>query len=281
LNSINRHLPRKRFGQHFLTDQRVIRRIVEYAKFDPTDRVLEIGPGRGALTIPLSRHVERILAIEMDQDLIPILNDKLRRLEISNVTLINDDILHFDLKKLTEFAKGKAPAIGNLPFNISSPVLEILINHRNRFQRAVLMFQKEVADRLVALPGSKTFGALSVMAGYYGRVTPLLRIGKKSFRPQPKVDAAVVQIDFEQPFPRRAEDEKWFQRVVKGAFAHRRKTIQNSLTASFPSHTRDSILSALTQCSIESKKRAEALSIEDFIELSEALSPILDNGIYK
>lgn len=271
LNNNVRHLPRKRFGQHFLVDKGEIRRIIGRARLTPSDFVLEIGPGRGALTVPLAGHVEKILAVEMDRDLIPILEEKLHRAGITNVTLINEDILRFDLEKLGDFYSERAVVLGNLPYNISSPVLELLVSHRDRFQRAVLMFQKEVADRLVARPGSRTYGALSVLIGYHAEVTRLLKVGREAFRPKPKVDSAVVQLDFERPYPRKVKSEKWFRNVVKGAFAHRRKTIQNSLMASFPFHDREQIGSALSGCGIESNRRAETLTMDNFIDLASAL----------
>lgn len=259
---------RKKFGQHFLVDRSVIHRILDRADLTPLDRVLEIGPGRGALTLPLARRVDRVLAVEKDRDLAALLQASLTSRGVENVTLVTGDILHFDFTRFDPGSPGNALAMGNLPYNISTPVLERLIDHRRLFRRAVLMFQKEVADRLCAQPGSRTYGALSVLVGYHAEVTRLLRVGKEAFRPRPRVDSAVVRLDFERPFPERAEDEAWFRCVVRAAFAHRRKTLQNALLASFPDRTRDDVRRALLSAELDPGVRAEALGIADFIRLS-------------
>jgi len=268
-----RHRARKRFGQHFLVDQGVIHSILRHSGLDASHRVLEIGPGRGSLTVPLARRVGHVLAVEKDRDLVPILLEKLEGKGVTNVTLVNEDILGFDMERVGAFAPGKAVVLGNLPYNISSPVLERLITNRHLFQKAVLMFQKEVADRLTAHPGTKTFGALTVMVGYHARVARLIQVKSGAFIPRPRVDSAVISLDFEAPHPRRAPDDAWFRKVVRAAFAHRRKTVQNSLLTSFPSRGREEIAAALDSCGIEPGRRAETLSIDDFIDLSKALDP--------
>mgnify|MGYP006291437047 CR=1 FL=1 len=272
------HRPRKRLGQHFLVDPRVVRALLERSGLGTGDRVLEIGPGQGALTFPLSRKVTRVLAVEKDRELAEWLRQELKARGLDNVTVLSEDILRFDFDLLERFSPGGGQVLGNLPYNVSTPVLERLILNRARISRAVLMFQKEVADRLTASPGGRTYGALTVLVGVHARVRRILRVGKDAFRPKPKVESAVVELDFALPHPDRPEDETWFRRVVKGAFAHRRKTLQNALSASFPVLGRDEVRRALTDSGIEPDRRAETLDIEAFIRLGRSFSTLLRNS---
>ncbi len=266
------HRPRKRFGQHFLTDPGVIRGILDRSGLQDSDHVLEIGPGRGALTFPLARRVHRILAVEKDRDLAAWLHDELSARGVHNVTVVCADILRLDSDLLDRLSSSRIHVIGNLPYNISTPVIERLIRYRSRIHRAVLMFQKEVADRLASSPGNRTYGALTVLVGLHSRVRGLLRVGKASFHPRPRVESAVIELDFDSPHPSRPVDEAWFQRVVKGAFGHRRKTLQNALSAAFPALDRNDVRQAMAGCAIEPARRAETLTIEEFIRLSDTLS---------
>lgn len=262
---------KKRLGQHFLKDQRVIHGILERSGFDSSTRVLEIGPGRGALTFPLARRVERVLAVEKDRDLSAWLNERLAALRIDNTEVINADILRFDFGILDGFSRDRIHVIGNLPYNVSTPVLETIIDNRKRFRRAVLMFQKEVADRLSASPGGRSYGALTVMVRLHARVRRVMSVGGDCFHPKPRVDSTVVELDFDIPHPARAADEARFRAVVKGAFRHRRKTLLNALAASFPAWSRETITRALDDCLIKPGRRAETLTIDDFLRLGEAL----------
>jgi len=274
LTSTGSHRPRKRLGQHFLADRGVVRSILDASGLGPSDRVLEIGPGRGALTLPLARGVSHVLAVEKDRDLAEWLRQALQARGVDNVTLLCEDILRFDFDLLDRFSPCGAQVIGNLPYNVSTPVLERLIRNRRRILRAVLMFQKEVADRLTASPGGRTYGALTVLVGVHARVRRVLRVGREAFRPRPQVASAVVELDFAFPHPARPRDETWFRRVVKGAFAHRRKTLQNALAASFPAIERDEVRGALVDCGIDPSRRAETLGIEEYIRLGRAFSTL-------
>mgnify|MGYP006293046329 FL=1 len=271
------HRPRKRLGQHFLVDPRVVRALLERSGLGTGDRVLEIGPGQGALTFPLSRKVTRVLAVEKDRELAEWLRQELKARGLDNVTVLSEDILRFDFDLLERFSPGGAQVLGNLPYNVSTPVLERLIRNRLRIRRAVLMFQKEVADRLTASPGGRTYGALTVLVGVHARVRRILRVGRDAFRPKPKVESAVVELDFALPHPDRPGDETWFRHVVKGAFAHRRKTLQNALSASFPVLGRDEVRRALIESGIEPDRREETLDIEAFIRLGRSFSTRLRN----
>ena len=279
--------PKKRLGQNFLVDPSISERIISLSGFSADDTVLEIGPGKGALTLPLARRVNHVVAVEMDIQLVEWLGGSLKKAGLSNVTLLHEDILKLDWQTLRKHFQGKIPIIGNLPYNISSPVLEKMCQNPQWVGRAVLMFQKEVAERLTATSGSKAYGALTLLVQYHASVLSLLKVLKGSFFPVPKVDSMVVSVDFEKPYPRqsgydgreRAVHEGFFRKVVKGAFAHRRKTILNSLKGAMPDQTRESLLNALAACDIESGKRAEVLEMGDFLRLSSALS--IDNGIQR
>ena len=263
--------PKKSLGQHFLKDKEVVREIIDKARFEPTDRVLEIGPGLGALTLLLAREVHHVIAVEKDSRLTDMLNKRLSAEKIENVHLINEDILQLDFSRIPSLHGIKISVIGNLPYNISSPILEKLVENRHMVTRAVLMLQSELAGRLIANPGTKAFGAMTVFIQYDARVSPLLHVPKEAFHPRPKVDSMVLEMDFQRPYPERTEDDVKFRTVVKGAFAQRRKTLLNSLKNTLVSYSREEILAALERCDIDPKRRAETLTIEDFLRLTSAL----------
>ena len=264
-------IPKKRLGQHFLRDTGVVHKIISKARLESSDHVLEIGPGLGALTIPLAPLVHHIVAVEKDPRLAEMLEKRLAHQGISNVRLINDDILRLELEGIQGVLGKKLKVIGNLPYNISTPFLERLVVNRNLVSRAVLMFQLELARRLTADPGNKEFGAMTVLLQYHAHISLLLQVSKASFYPRPKVDSMVLELDFERPHPRRVEDEAKFKAVVRGAFAHRRKTLLNSLKRTLSSRTSEEILAALRKCGIDPEKRAETLHIDQFLCLTRAL----------
>ena len=266
--------PNKRLGQHFLRDPNIIHEIIGRAGFTPSDHILEIGAGMGALTLPLAESVRHISAVEKDTRLTRLLGKRLSREGIKNVTLINADILKFDINGLQALPGEKIQVIGNLPYNISSPFLEQLINHRKLVDRAILMFQVELARRLVSPPGNKVYGAITVLIQYHARISPLLEVPNEAFYPKPKVGSMVLELDFTRPHPGRAGDEKLFTNVVRSAFAHRRKTILNSLKGSPIPCPYEDFTKALNQCDIDPGKRAEELNIDDFLCLSAALERI-------
>lgn len=266
--------PRKRLGQHFLKDGKIIHEIIARARFGVSDDVLEIGPGLGALTLPLARSVHHIFAVEKDPRLTAMLGKRLPLEGIDNVTLMNQDILEYDFRKIGPPAPKGIMVIGNLPYNISSPVLEKLIENRDRVRRAVLMFQYELARRLIAAPGSRDYGAMTVSIQYHSRISPLLEVPREAFYPRPKVGSMVLDLDFDHPHPRRAADEGHFRKTVKAAFAHKRKTLLNSLRATLTAHSKEDLLKALEICLIDPKKRAEALDIDDFLCLASAVASL-------
>jgi 16S rRNA (adenine1518-N6/adenine1519-N6)-dimethyltransferase len=266
--------PKKRLGQHFLRDTGIVRKIIDQARLDSSDHVLEIGPGLGALTIPLAGLVHHVVAVEKDLRLAEMLQKRLAHDDISNVHLINDDILKLPFEGIPGRPAKKMKVIGNLPYNISTPFLERLVENRNLVSRAILMFQLELAKRLTARPGNKEFGAMTVLVQYHAHISPLLEVSKASFYPRPKVDSMVLELDFEKPHQRRAEDEAKFKMVVKGAFAYRRKTLLNSLKRTLSPLTSHEILDALRKCAIDPGKRAETLNIDHFLCLTSALPTV-------
>lgn len=265
--------PRKSLGQHFLKDPRMIHRILAAANFRSSSTVLEIGAGLGALTFPLAGLVRQVIAVEKDETLAEKLRADLAREGIENVTILQEDILKLDLTRTCEET---IEVIGNIPYNISSPLIEKLILSRSQIPRALLTLQHELAERLTASPGNKQYGALTVLIHSHARLSTLLEIPKEAFYPKPKVSSTVVQFDFSRPYPRRPEHEKFFKKVVRAAFAHRRKTLFNSLRGTFPSWEAQTILNALHQSAIDPQRRAETLSIDDFLNLSSALASFLD-----
>lgn len=250
----------------------MIHEIIRRAGFKSSDHILEIGAGLGALTLPLAPSVRQISAVEKDTRLTRLLGKRLSRDEVENVSLINADILKFDFNRLKRLPGEKIQVIGNLPYNISSPFLAKLIDNRAMISRAILMFQVELARRLVSPPGSRAYGAITVLIQYHARISSLLEVSSGAFYPRPKVGSMVLELDFNRPHPRRAEDEKLFIRVVRSAFAHRRKTILNSFKGSPTPWTHEASMKALNQCAVDPSKRAEELNIDDFLCLSANLA---------
>jgi 16S rRNA (adenine1518-N6/adenine1519-N6)-dimethyltransferase len=265
--------PRKRLGQHFLEDPGIINKIITHARFDKKDVVVEIGSGLGALTIPILPHISHVVAVEKDPLLIAILKERVPLKDKEKITFISGDILKFDVKEIYDRYQQKIKVLGNLPYNISSPFLERLIVNRDYIKSAVLMFQYEFAQRLTAGPNRKDYGALSVISQYYAWISPLIKIKRQAFYPKPKVDSMVLEIDLERPYPFQAENEESFHRIVKAAFSCRRKIILNSLERGMVSVPREMIAKALEECLINPKRRAENLTIDEYIRLSSALTP--------
>ncbi len=263
--------PSKRLGQHFLRDRRVVHRIIAKARLGKDEKILEIGAGTGVLTIPLARSVDQVIAVEKDSRLVDRLRTNLDRRGVTNVVLINADILRLELDQIWPDDSPKLKVIGNLPYNISSPLLEKLIANRHRLSRAVLMFQTELAKRLIGTPGTKAYGAMSVLIQYSANVAPLLEVPRTAFYPRPRIDSMVLEFDFERSYPRRTENEEHFRQIVKASFAHRRKTLLNSLRASLPAFSHEEILHALKRCLMDPRQRAESYGIDDFLCLSAAL----------
>jgi 16S rRNA (adenine1518-N6/adenine1519-N6)-dimethyltransferase len=264
--------PQKRLGQHFLADRAVVRKMIDLMALDGSEIVLEIGPGLGALTFPLAERVGRVVAVEKDQRLFHLLSERLKMEGIQNVTLLHHDILKVDLLALTGGGSGKIRVVGNLPYNISSPMLEMVILERERVERAVFMLQLEVAQRLAAKPGNKAYGALTVWVQYHALVRLLFPVSRKAFYPVPKVDSMVVELDFQRPHPKRTPDVTHFRKVIKAAFSHRRKTILNAMAGTGGIWDKKVLGRAMDQCAVDPGRRAETLDLDEFLCLAAALS---------
>jgi 16S rRNA (adenine1518-N6/adenine1519-N6)-dimethyltransferase len=250
----------KRLGQHFLIDQNIVRKIVAAAEVTKEDTVLEIGPGRGVLTEALSRAVRRVVAIEVDPHLHRLLQT--RQPQWNNVEVICADALAYPL----ESVESGAVVVANLPYYISTPLLFKLLEQRPRFPRLVLMLQNEVADRLVAHPDSAEYGVLSVMAQSATDITKAFKVSANCFRPRPDVGSAVVVLRPRTTALLSPQAEPAFAAVVKAGFAHRRKTLVNSLRDE--RYEVDAVMRAVTDMGLAPTVRAETLSLERFIELA-------------
>jgi 16S rRNA (adenine1518-N6/adenine1519-N6)-dimethyltransferase len=255
--------PNKRLGQNFLIDPNIVRKIVALAELGLSDHVLEIGPGRGILTEALCHAAGRVTAVEVDLRLHAYLET--RQAELPNVELVCEDALVYPLESLPL----GTIVVANLPYYISTPLLFRLLDQRGRFPRLVLMLQDEVADRLVAKPGGPDYGVLSVMAQYAADITKSFRVSAQCFRPRPEVASAVVLLRTNKDTRLGQQEEVAFRALVKAAFAHRRKTLVNSLRdEGYELHR---VAGTLQRLEINSTRRAETLSVEDFIRLALAL----------
>ena len=256
-------LPRKALGQHFLVDHNIVRKIVRLAELQPGETVLEIGPGRGILTESLLEASGFVVAIEVDAALCAHLRATLG--DRPNFTLIEGDALTYDYAQVP----GPFLVVANLPYYISTPLLFRLLREQQRVDRLVLMLQEEVAARLVAVPGGKDYGALSIAAQFYCEVRQAFKVPATCFRPKPQVGSAVVALT---PLPRprvAVHDEVLFFKVVRAGFAHRRKALVNSLRDEGFEAAKTS--TALAQTGIDPRRRAESLSLSEFAALTEAL----------
>jgi len=241
------HKARKRFSQNFLIDDQIVNRIVATISPKKNDNIIEIGPGKGAITFPLLEHLDHLSVIEIDRDLISFL--KLKKKE--KLTIYEADALKFDYGLISNNLR----IVGNLPYNISSPLLFYLLSRRNQIIDMTFMLQKEVVDRIVARHGSKTYGRLSVMMQTFFEVESMFTVPKESFDPQPKIESAILYLKTKtKPL---TENTKLLEKIVKISFSQRRKTLKNCLKSTLSQE----------QTKIDLSQRAEMLSVENFIAL--------------
>ncbi|MDP8265098.1 MAG: 16S rRNA (adenine(1518)-N(6)/adenine(1519)-N(6))-dimethyltransferase RsmA [Candidatus Aceula lacicola] len=250
--------PKKRLGQNFLTDLNVVDKIILACDLKKTDCVLEVGSGLGALTKKIAPNVKMLVAIEKDHSLIEELSKKSFG---PHVTLCNDDILKFDFLKLNKEIK----LIGNLPYYISSPIIEKLIENSNRISSAFITVQLEFANRLVAKPNTKEYGSLTCFVQYHATPTLLFKIKNSCFRPIPKVQSAFVRLDFKKNPSPKAKNEDLLFETIRRAFQQRRKTILNSLSTKYK---KSQIENVLKNCNINPKSRAENLTLDNFVSIA-------------
>ena len=265
---------KKSFGQNFLTDTNILQKIVDTAEIDDKVNVIEIGPGIGALTEFLAERAAQVMAFEIDHRLVPILADTLR--DFDNVTVVNEDILKVDLAQhIQNFKNPDLPikVVANLPYYITTPILMHLIESGIPFSEFVVMMQKEVADRISAKPNTKAYGSLSIAVQYYMTAKVAFIVPRTVFVPAPNVDSAILKM-VRRPEPAVAvEDEKFFFKISKASFTHRRKTLWNNLTGYFgkTEEVKDKLTKALDQAGLSPSVRGEALGLEEFASLADAL----------
>ena len=265
---------KKSFGQNFLTDTNILQKIVDTAEIDKNVNVIEIGPGIGALTEFLAESAAEVMALEIDDRLVPILADTLR--DFDNVTVVNQDILKVDLAQyIAEFKNPDLPikVVANLPYYITTPILMHLIESGIPFSEFVVMMQKEVADRISAQPNTKAYGSLSIAVQYYMTAKVAFIVPRTVFVPAPNVDSAILKmVRREQPAVE-VQDEKFFFKVSKASFVHRRKTLWNNLTSYFgkSEEVKTKLERALEKADLVANVRGEALDLAAFARLSDAL----------
>jgi len=262
--------PKKRLGQHFLIAQPTAKKIVCSLDIQSDDVVMEIGCGPGVMTELVAERASRVYAVDSDSSLINIAKAELAA--YTNIVWICNDILQLNLDRTIPRTQGRRiKVIGNLPYNISTPTIFWMIENRARISRAIIMLQKEVALRIVAAPGGKDYGILSVLTQVSARCKKLFDVSAKHFIPPPDVTSSVIMMDFEGA-SHSIEDVDWFKSVVKGAFGKRRKTLRNALLGARDLKlSADQIDNALEASSIDGKRRPETLSIDEFVVLSETL----------
>ena len=248
--------------------------IVNRSGILPEDVVLEIGAGLGALTIPVARIASKVFAVEKDRKIIDILKTEILASNLSNVVIMEKNILKIDIKSLAENISQKMVVMGNLPYNISSQILVQLIESRKALSKAVVMLQKELAQRITAQPGCKDYGRLTVMLRYCSDIKKIADVKASLFFPRPKVDSEVLELKFKKTLEYPTNDEVFFFRVIKAAFGNRRKMLKNALAASALSIDANTAKDVLKRSDIDPARRAETLTIEEFVKLSNNLEPI-------
>ncbi len=268
--------PSKSLGQNFLIDEEVIGAIADGSGVTEDTLVIEIGPGTGALTLPLAERAGRVVAIELDERVIPGL--RVKTFSLGNVEIIHGDILKTDLKELIsreleEYGLKEVRIVGNLPYYITTPIIMKLLESDTGAASITAMMQKEVGDRIAAEPGTKLSGAITYSVHYYADVTEIVSVGRECFYPVPKVDSVVLRMDIRDECPVHVADEDLFFRCIRAGFSQRRKTLLNSL-ASMGDYDKKDISEALDRAGIEHERRAESLSMEEFARLADSLKEV-------
>ncbi len=263
----------KKFGQNFLIDPHVLHKIIKAAGVTKDDCVLEIGPGIGTMTQYLADQARHVVAVEIDKNLMPILEETLR--EYENITVINEDILKMDIHKLAEDYNGSRPikVVANLPYYITTPIIMGLFESHVPIDNITVMVQREVADRMQAEPGTKDYGALSLAVQYYAKAYIAANVPPNCFIPRPGVGSAVIRLTRHEKPPVEAKDPDLMFRLIRASFNQRRKTLQNGLNNSpdVP-YSREVIAAAIESLSLPPTVRGETLTLEQFAQLSDCLS---------
>lgn len=259
----------KRFGQNFLVDVRILDKIIGAAEITKDDCVLEVGPGIGTMTQYLCENARKVIAVEIDKALIPILEDTLSAYD--NVMVINEDILKVDINKLVEEENGGRPikVVANLPYYITTPIIMGLFESHVPIESITIMVQKEVADRMKVGPGSKDYGALSLAVQYYAEPEIVTFVPANCFMPRPNVGSSVIKLTRHKEVPVQVKDEKLMFKIIRASFNQRRKTLQNSICNSPElSFTKEQVVNALNAMGLSETIRGEAMSLEQFAKFS-------------
>jgi len=261
-------IPRKRWSQHFLVDRNILNKVIRTAQVEKEDVVLEVGPGLGEMTLALARQVKRVIAIEIDPKLVAILNKKMK--DYPNVEVVKGDILKVDFRQFLKREGHPIKVVANLPYQISTPLLFRFIESKEAFSTFTLMLQKEVAERVVAPPGRKEYGPLSIFIQIFLDVSIRFFIKPSAFFPPPKVESAVVHMAWKEKPMIETNDEEWFKRVVRACFGYRRKTLVNALKHS-ELFLPEPVELKMEAIGIDPRRRPETLTIQEFRGLAEAL----------
>lgn len=265
--------PQKRFGQNFLISENVVSRIADTPAVDGYDiGIIEIGPGIGTLTQKLAERYKKVVAIEIDTTLLPVLEDTLSDYE--NVKIISGDAMKTDFEALVaeEFSGMRVAVCANLPYYITSPVIMRLLETNGLFESVTVMIQKEVADRLASAPGTAEYGAITASCSYYAEIEKVFNVSPANFIPPPKVTSSVIRMNIHKEPPVDVKDEENLFRVIRGAFAKRRKTLSNSLSGETSKHTKAEIEAVLVSLGYRADVRGETLGLSDFAKISDALT---------
>ncbi len=260
----------KSLGQNFLINPSVCPKMAEQCGIDENTGVIEIGPGIGVLTCALAKLAKKVVSIELDKRLLPILNETLS--EFNNVKIINNDVMKIDLKELInqEFSNMNVVVCANLPYYVTTPILMKLLEERLNIKSITVMVQKEVAQRICAGAGNRNAGSISLAVNYYAKPEILFSVKSGSFMPAPKVDSAVVKLNMREVAPCKVADEKLFFQIIKAAFSQRRKTILNAISNNL-NLPKDALAAILRDVEISATSRAENLSLEQFAVLTNQL----------
>jgi len=261
----------KELGQNFLSNPATANMIVEKTRISKADHVLEIGPGLGALTIPLAKAALHVTAVEKDSRLIPVLQQVLDDENLNNIDIINKDILKINFYEMTPKTDKKLVVIGNLPYNISSQILFRLVEQRFCIEKAFLMFQKELATRIIAPPGKKDYSRLAAVVQYAADISFVADIGPSSFFPKPDINSTILQFKFFHKKELDQAQEKILFNVIKAAFSKRRKSLKNSMAGGEFKLEKSFVIAALEQAGIDPARRAETLNVEEFKLLAKAV----------
>lgn len=268
----------KGLGQNFIIDDNVLTRIIDGSDINETDGILEIGPGIGVMTEVLCENAEKVVSVEIDKTLIPVLEETVGH--HSNLKVINQDVLKLDLLELVreEFGDRKPKLIANLPYYVTTPIIMKFLEERIPVSDLIVMIQKEVADRIVAKPSTKDYGALSVVVQYFTEPSIVTRVSRGSFMPMPNVDSTVIRLNVRERPPVSLDDEETFFLTIKDAFGKRRKTLLNALSSGFLKISKAQAKEALAIADIEENTRGEALDIDTFARLSNAIFKVKNGG---